>query len=78
MIQSVNSSNLSRWTDALDQTARSIQKLTTTERDNPESQDRLIGDMVDLIKIPHALGYSIDVIKTYDQMMGELLDIRAE
>lgn len=78
MIHTISASNLSQWTRAMDQTAQSIQKITTTEQESPENQTQLITNMVDLIRIPHAMGYSIKVIKTYDQMIGDLLDIRAK
>lgn len=78
MIQQIDSHNLTQFVTEMDKTAARISTETTTERENPNTGDNLIQDFVNMVKIPHELGYNIRVIKTYDEMIGELLDIKAQ
>jgi len=77
MIQQIQSQQLTQFVKKMNNTASNIARDTSTERKSPDSSDRLIRDMVDLIETPHQLEANIKVVQTYDEMLGEIVDLKS-
>ena len=76
MINSINSSLKGIQNDLknFDNNSESILKDTTLDRN--KSSDDFISHQVSRIELPHAVKLNIKALKTSDEMLGEIIDLK--